>query len=151
MHRHLLKPADRLINSGGCKSLLRNTYKRSIHASNLTHQAAVKRNKDLFTPSPFKRSNKINIDDKFAVQRDLREGDNTYGVRRYLLLSRNDNDNDDSTQKPPTIIASINANKNILFGAQLHVKQSGDYTSKEVEVSKGDNQSIKLLIDQKVP
>ena len=127
MHRHLLKPADRLINSGGCKSLLRNTYKRSIHASNLTHQAAGKRNKDLFTPSPFKRSNKINIDDKFAVQRDLREGDNTYGVRRYLLLSRNDNDNDDSTQKPPTIIASINANKNILFGAQLHVKQSGDY------------------------
>ena len=125
MHRHLLKSAERLISSGS-KSLLRNTYKRSIHASNLTHQAAVKRNKDLFTPSPFKRSNKINIDDKFAVQRDLREGDNTYGVRRYLLLSR-DNDNDDDSTQMPTIIASINANKNILFGAQLHTNQSGDY------------------------
>ena len=120
MQHLLLKTAERLISSG-CKKC----YKRSIHASNLTHQAAGKRNKDLFTPSPFKRSNKINIDDNFSVQRDLREGDNTYGVRRYLLLSR-DNDHGDSTQKP-TIIASINANKNILFGAQLHAKQSGDY------------------------
>ncbi len=114
---HAAAAADKLISSS-TKSL-RNTYKRSIHASNKTHQAAGKRNKDLFTQSPFKRSNKINIDDRFTIQRDLREGDNTYGIRRYLLLSRND----DPTQKP-TIIASINANKNILFGAQLHAKQS---------------------------
>ena len=123
-YSHATAAAERLIRSGSSRSFLRNTYKRNIHASHKTHQAAAgKRNKDLFTPSPFKRSDKINIDDKFTVQRDLREGDNTYGIRRYLLLPRT-NDNDDPTLKP-NIIASINANKNILFGAQLHAKQSG--------------------------
>lgn len=105
--------------------LLHSSYKRCIHASHKTHQAAAaakRNNKDLFTPSPFKRSDKININDKFRVQRDLREGDNAYGIRRYLLLPRNDDDDEDPTKKP-TIIASINANKNILFGAQLHTKQ----------------------------
>mmetsp|Transcript_1208 Transcript_1208/g.2008 ORF Transcript_1208/g.2008 Transcript_1208/m.2008 type:complete len:339 (+) Transcript_1208:73-1089(+) len=124
LYSHIKTGAERLISSGSSRSFLRSTYKRNIHASHKTHQAAAgKRNKDLFTPSPFKRSDKINIDDKFTVQRDLREGDNTYGIRRYLLLPRT-NDSDDPTQKP-TIIASINANKNILFGAQLHAQQSG--------------------------
>jgi len=116
--------ARRVVSSSGSFFLCSRTYKRNIHASHKPHLAAAaanKRNKDLFTPSPFKRSDKIIINDKFMVKRDLREGDNPYGIRRYLLLPR---DNlDDSTQKP-TIIASINANKNILFGAQLHTKQS---------------------------
>ena len=105
--------------------LLHSSYKRCIHASHKTHQAAAaakRTNKDLFTPSPFKRSDKININNKFRVQRDLREGDNAYGIRRYLLLPR-DNDDDEDPTKKPTIIASINANKNMLFGAQLHTKQ----------------------------
>jgi hypothetical protein len=130
MHHFLLgravSAAERFVSGGsGPISILRSTYKRSIHSSHHTHQAAaaVKGNKDHFTPSPFKRSEKIYINDQFTVQRELREGDNPYGIRRYLLLPRSDNHLDDSTQKP-TIIASINANKNILFGAQLHTKQS---------------------------
>ena len=107
------------------KNILRNTYKRSIHSSHVHQAAAVKRNKDLFTPSPFKRSEKIHIDDRFTVQRDLREGNDAYGIRRYLLLPR-ENNNDDSQNQ--TILASINANKNILFGAQLH---SNHYDSDE--------------------
>ncbi len=105
--------------------LLHSSYKRCIHASHKTHQAAAvtkRNNKDLFTPSPFKRSDKININDKFRVQRDLREGDNAYGIRRYLLLPRDNDDDEDPTKKPTNIIASINANKNMLFGAQLHTK-----------------------------
>jgi len=124
----VVSAAERVASSSS-GSFLCGTYKRNIHASPKPHPsaAAKKRNKDLFTPSPFKRSDKINIDDKFVVKRDLREGDNPYGIRRYLLLPRDNHD--DSTQKP-TIIASINANKNILFGAQLHMKQydsDGDY------------------------
>lgn len=103
-------------NSGGVV-----LCKRSIHESLINQAAAKRNNKDLFTPSPFKKSEQININDKFRVQRDLREGDNPYGIRRYLLLPRHNDE--DSTEKP-TIIASINANKNILFGAQLHTKQS---------------------------
>lgn len=109
---------------GKKNGLLHSSYKRCIHASHKPHQAAAKRNnKDLFTPSPFKRSDKININDKFRVQRDLREGDNAYGIRRYLLLPRDSDDDEDPTKKP-TIIASISANKNMLFGAQLHTKQA---------------------------
>lgn len=108
---------------GKKNGLLHSSYKRCIHASHKPHQAAAKRNnKDLFTPSPFKRSDKININDKFRVQRDLREGDNAYGIRRYLLLPRDSDDDEDPTKKP-TIIASISANKNMMFGAQLHTKQ----------------------------
>jgi len=89
----------------------------------MLHQA--KRNKDLFTPSPFARRDTINISEKFFIHRELKEGDD-YGIRRYLLLPRNDNvDNyHDVEEAKKNVVASLNANKNILFGAQLHIIHS---------------------------
>eukprot|EP00571_Detonula_confervacea_P005658 CAMPEP_0172323798 /NCGR_PEP_ID=MMETSP1058-20130122/49612_1 /TAXON_ID=83371 /ORGANISM="Detonula confervacea, Strain CCMP 353" /LENGTH=360 /DNA_ID=CAMNT_0013039895 /DNA_START=58 /DNA_END=1141 /DNA_ORIENTATION=- len=99
---------------------------RQIHSSSMLHQA--KRQQDLFTPSPFARSSKINVSDKFVIHRDLKEPDNAYGIRRYLLLPRSHDDdelyNDDMTKKQ--IIASLNANRHILFGAQLNIKGNAD-------------------------
>jgi hypothetical protein len=96
-------------------SVASNSGQRSFRSSAKLYQA--KRQKDLFTPSPFARRDKLNISDEYAVQRELREGDDAYGVRRYLLLPRTDGD--ESTK--PTPIASLNANKHILFGATLHI------------------------------
>ena len=75
---------------------------------------------DHFSPSPFERRSKINISDKFAVHRELRE-DDPYGVRRYLLFPRGVNAGY-TEELPPaeTLVASLNANRNVLFGARLH-------------------------------
>lgn len=75
---------------------------------------------DHFSPSPFERRSKINISDKFAVHRELRE-DDPYGVRRYLLFPRGV-DAGYTEELPPaeTLVASMNANRNVLFGARLH-------------------------------
>ena len=107
---------------------------RYIHSSTTIYQA--KRQKDLFTPSPFTRSSRINVSDKFAIYRDLKEGhDNVYGVRRYLLLPRTEDDRyidfNDENYTPKHVIASLNANRNVLFGAQLHIINSTKTTSDE--------------------
>ena len=76
---------------------------------------------DHFSPSPFERRSKINISENFAVHRELREGD-PYGVRRYLLFPRGV-DVGYTEELPPaeTLVASLNANRNVLFGARLHI------------------------------
>ena len=104
--------------------------RRHIYASPTYH---AKRQKDLFTPSPFARSDKINVGDSFAIQRELKEG-GTYGVRRYLLLPRTDDESgiDEQQYSANQIIASLNANKNVLFGAQLHIRPSST-TSSDVD------------------
>ncbi|KAL3799755.1 hypothetical protein HJC23_010405 [Cyclotella cryptica] len=85
--------------------------------------------KDLFTPSPFAKSDTIPITDDFVIHRELKEGDNVYGVRRYLLLPRID---DDSYTRIPQedVIASLNASKNILFGARLHISNLSSQSTK---------------------
>jgi len=111
-------------------------HRRHIHASSTPYQG-VKPNKpsqkDFFTPSPFARSPRINVNDKFAIFRDLIEGsDNVYGIRRYLLLSRSEEedakyyaDNENYVPSSTTnIIASLNANRNVLFGAKLHANNN---------------------------
>ena len=58
-----------------------------------------------------------------------------HGIRRYLLIPRTDrNTYHDFKLIPPAeenVIASLNANRNILFGAQLNVtndeKENNDY------------------------
>ena len=112
---------------------------RYLHSSTAIYQA--KRQKDLFTPSPFTRSSRINVSDKFAIYRDLKEGhDNVYGVRRYLLLPRTEDDRyidfNDENYTPKHVIASLNANRNVLFGAQLHIINSTTTISDEEEGNK---------------
>jgi hypothetical protein len=90
--------------------------------------------KDLFTPSPFARSSRIVVGDDLAVIRDLMEGpDEVYGMRRYLLLPRSslvtiggggEGDNDGNHYPPGDVLASLNANRNVLFGARLHHRGS---------------------------
>lgn len=110
------------------------THQRHIHASSApsSNQGTTKHKrsqKDFFTPSPFARSPRINVSDKFAIFRELIEGaDNIYGIRRYLLISRSEEEDaryyaDNENYSPSTttnIIASLNANRNVLFGAKLH-------------------------------
>ena len=56
--------------------------------------------------------------------------DNVYGIRRYLLISRSHeedakyyaNNENYSPSKSTNIIASMNANRNVLFGARLHAR-----------------------------
>ena len=104
---------------------------RQIHTSSHLHQAK-KPQKDLFTPSPFSRFDKFNVSSKFAIHRVLKEGDDAYGIRRYLLVPRTEDDvrDYDTSQggepHPSQVIASLNANKNVLFGAQLHTTSSSD-------------------------
>eukprot|EP00579_Thalassiosira_antarctica_P010247 CAMPEP_0201911164 /NCGR_PEP_ID=MMETSP0903-20130614/2222_1 /ASSEMBLY_ACC=CAM_ASM_000552 /TAXON_ID=420261 /ORGANISM="Thalassiosira antarctica, Strain CCMP982" /LENGTH=368 /DNA_ID=CAMNT_0048445855 /DNA_START=26 /DNA_END=1132 /DNA_ORIENTATION=+ len=102
---------------------------RYIHTSPALHQSS-KSKKDLFTPSPFARRNTIYIGDKFVIHRELKQGDNDYGVRRYLLLPRTDEDgNEIQSPSEKNIIASLNANRNILFGAKLHIHSSSSSTT----------------------
>ena len=87
--------------------------KRLINTSPTLYQAKKRSQKDLFTPSPFSRSSKINVSDQFAIYRDLKEGpDNVYGIRQYLLLPRSedeDRDMHDESYSPQHVIASLNA------------------------------------------
>lgn len=54
------------------------------------------------------------------VHRQLKEG-NSYGMRRYLLLPRNELDMyDTATIANSDVFASINANQNMMFGLLLH-------------------------------
>ncbi len=73
-------------------------------------------NKDLFTPSPFARSSRIVVNDEFAVVRELMGGspEDVYGMRRYLLLPIS------SHGDGGDVVASLHANKNVLFGSRLH-------------------------------
>ena len=119
---------------------LKNNFKRhTIHTSTTLYKP--KSQKDLFTPSPFKRSSIINVSDKFAIYRQLKEGpDEVYGVRRYMLLPRSSIDNDenevdDENYVPKNVIASLNANRNVLFGAQLHLNTASSTTNQEEESS----------------
>lgn len=102
------------------------TTTRHIHTSPSLYMA--KSEQALQKRSPFSRFDKINVSDNFAIRRELKEGDNTYGVRRYLLLPRTDYDADykDEDQSSYNIIASLNANRNVLFGAQLHAHSDTD-------------------------
>ena len=104
LYHSSLVPIDIYINNNSC---------RYLHSSTTIYQA--KSQKDLFTPSPFTRSSRINVSDKFAIYRDLKEGhDNVYGVRRYLLLPRTEDDryiDYDENYTPKHIIASLNANR----------------------------------------
>jgi len=97
---------------------------RNVHAS--PKRCLANSNKDLFTPSPFARRSTIRISDNFLVHRELKEGTKVHGVRRYLLLPRTDNDDvryyEESPPEEGNVIASLNANRNILFGARLHVE-----------------------------
>jgi len=109
---------------------------RHIHASPQLRHA---KRQDLFTPSPFERFSRINIDDKFSVHRDLKEGPtNVYGIRRYLLLPRvEDVATRDDGYSEGSIVASLNANRNVLFGARLHVvrPEEGDVDDDDYESS----------------
>ncbi|KAL9184397.1 hypothetical protein ACHAXT_002483 [Thalassiosira profunda] len=109
---------------------------RCIHASPRVHRPP-KSQKDLFTPSPFARSDRINVSEKFSIRRELKEGDDPYGFRRYLLVPRSDDGASEADGQAPTrpVLASLNADKNIIFGAQLHLQSSTigddeDYFSK---------------------
>ncbi|KAL7465171.1 hypothetical protein ACHAXS_005501 [Conticribra weissflogii] len=91
------------------------------------------RQRDLFTPSPFGRSSKINLSDQFVIHREIKEGNDPYGARSYFLLPRSAFENDVDSygdEWNPMLrklaIASIHANKNILFGAKLHVPSKTD-------------------------
>ena len=73
----------------------------------------------------------------------MEEGaDNVYGIRRYLLISRSqeeeeeedakyyaENENYSPSSTSTNIIASINANRNVLFGARLHHARGIDPSS----------------------
>lgn len=75
--------------------------------------------KDLFTVSPFARSDTLPVNNDYVIHRELKEGDNAYGIRRYLLLPRNVDD-DYSKVEFKDVIASLNANQNVMFGARVH-------------------------------
>lgn len=118
--------------------------RHTIHTSTALYKPTSQ--KDLFTPSPFKRSSIINVSDKFAIYRQLKEGpDEVYGVRRYMLLPRSSIDNDenevdDENYVPKNVIASLNANRNVLFGAQLHINTASSTTNQEEESSTDTNE-----------
>ena len=120
-----------------------NNNRHTIHTSTTLYKP--KSQKDLFTPSPFKRSSIINVSDKFAIYRQLKEGpDEVYGVRRYMLLPRSSIDNDenevdDENYVPKNVIASLNANRNVLFGAQLHLNTVSSTTNQEEEEVESSN------------
>lgn len=80
----------------------------------------LKSQEDLFTPSPFAKSDTIPVNDGLVIHRELMEGDKAYGVRRYLLLPRNEFDEYNLKENQEDVIASINANQNIMFGLRLH-------------------------------
>jgi hypothetical protein len=85
--------------------------------------------RDLFTPSPFAKSDTIPIDEELVAHRELKE-DNAYGMRRYLLLPRNELDlYDAATIANGQILASIHANQNMMFGMKLHNQQSSEDTN----------------------
>ena len=54
------------------------------------------------------------------IHRELLEGNKAYGVRRYLLLPRNEFDEYSLKENQKDVIASVNANQNIIFGLRLH-------------------------------
>jgi len=90
------------------------------------------RQRDLFTPSPFGRSSKINIGDHFVIHRETKEGKDPYGARSYFLLPRSALEDDVdfhveewNPRQKKRAIASIHADKNILFGAKLHIASNG--------------------------
>ena len=89
---------------------------RTYHSSS----KLLKSQKDLFTPSPFANSDTIPINDELVIQRELLEGNKAYGVRRYLLLPRNEFDEYSLKENQKDVIASVNANQNIIFGLRLH-------------------------------
>ena len=100
------------------KTTHRTARTRNIHASPRRHrQANHASKKDQFTRSPFARRPTVHISDEFFVRRELRE-DDEYGVRRYLLLPRTDDSA--AMYDSDNVIASLNANRNVLFGARLH-------------------------------
>ncbi|KAL7532719.1 hypothetical protein ACHAWF_004223 [Thalassiosira exigua] len=112
--------------------------RRPICASPGLRQA--KRPSGVFT-SPFRRSDTMKMNDGFAVRRELQEAKNEHGVRRYLLVRLSgdggDDDHDmfDEVRTPDQIVASLNANRNMLFGARLHLEadassDGGDHLSK---------------------
>ena len=80
----------------------------------------------MFTPSPFARRPTINVGDKFVIHRELGEGDNDYGMRRYLLLPRPRGGESYDHRPPPAegTVASLNANGNVIFGARMHARSS---------------------------
>jgi len=134
--------------------LLNNNIKsgHTIHTSTTLYKP--KSQKDLFTPSPFKRSSIINVSDKFAIYRQLKEGpDEVYGVRRYMLLPRSSIDNDenevdDENYVPKNVIASLNANRNVLFGAQLHINSASSTLNQEEGRSNNTKDDIDEYINK---
>ena len=94
----------------------------SFHSSSKIFR--VPHEKNLFTQSPFAKSDTIPFTDELVVRRELMEGNNAYGVRRYLLIHRNNLDVHDTKSVQREVIASINANKNVMFGLQLHSNQA---------------------------
>lgn len=66
------------------------------------------------------------------IHRELKEK-NVYGIRRYLLLPRNELDMyDAATIANGGVIASIHANQNMMFGLQLHTKSDDTSEGKNV-------------------
>ncbi|KAL3788696.1 hypothetical protein ACHAW5_010559 [Stephanodiscus triporus] len=100
----------------------------------------------LFTPSPFARSSRIIVDEEFAIVRELvGDPNNAYGARRYLLLPVRPSSSSssssscsgggvvghrDANYSPDDVVASMNANRNVLFGARLH-RRRGDRDDRE--------------------
>lgn len=103
-----------IFKAGACLS---NSFHSSSELFRVPHE------KDLFTQSPFAKTDTIPFTDELVVHRELIEGNNAYGVRRYLLLHRNDSEVYDTKEAQGEVIASINANKNVIFGLQLHRQQ----------------------------
>jgi hypothetical protein len=99
--------------------------------------------KDLFTPSPFAKSNTIPINDELVAHRQLME-ENAYGMRRYLLLPRNELDLYD----PPTlllngqVLASIYANQNTMFGLKQLMHNNTQQFSSSAPAAATDNTNV---------
>ncbi|KAL3806849.1 hypothetical protein ACHAXA_008237 [Cyclostephanos tholiformis] len=115
--RHFHESAKTMLTSSS-------SYRRTTPRNGRRGGGTGGNNKGLFTPSPFARSSRIIVNDEFAVFRDLMEGnDEIYGMRRYLLLRRS-YDADGGGASPPgghdDVVASLHANKNVLFGSRLH-------------------------------
>ena len=70
------------------------------------------------------KSDVIPLSDEIIIKRELKEGNNAYGVRRYLLLPRNEFEDYNVGSSSQDIIASINANQNMMFGLQLHQRST---------------------------
>lgn len=110
------------------------TSDRSVHtgSGNGRSGGGKQRQKNLFTPSPFAKSSTIPLGEDFVIHRELlnKEGggsttnNDAYGVRKYLLLPRSTQESisyqDRQQQQQQNVIASLHANKNIIFGAKLH-------------------------------